>query len=402
MPPSNKLSWQSSLLIGLNMSLKKVAIIVVILLAGGLLAKILIDSAPKPQKKAVQKVIPLVEVSPLEAGDFRPSWQTGGNVDAKPSVKLMAQVTGQMVSINEQAAPGARLKKGDLLGQIDDTNYRLIVAQKQAALVQAQSNLDVEYGAQKNAENNYKLSGLQLNQTAKSLALRTPQLAASKAALEIAKADLVKAKLDLERTQLRMPFNGHVMSMNLAQGSFVSAGTQVFELVDSSEFWLQVKVPQSFANVLDEQQSVIINKTQWAGESREGKIKHILPSVDATDRQMRVLITIENPLGDEFKHFVVRYNDYVDVTLFGRSLENVYELSNDALNDNNQLWVVDNKNQLQLRDVNIVYKGRYHLWANVDEQDGDQVLQTRLQIASPNMSVRIAAEASRAADEASL
>lgn len=384
------------------MSLKNVAIIMGVLLLGGGLAKVLIDTAPKPGKKVAEKVTPLVEVSALVAGDVRPSWQTGGNVDAKPSVKLMAQVTGQVVSINDQAAPGAWLKKGALLGKIDDANYRLIVAQKQAALIQAQSNLAVEMGQVKDAENNYKLSGLQLNKTAKSLALRDPQLAASKAALEIAKADLAKAKLDLDLTQLRMPFDGHVMSMNLTQGSFVSAGSQVFELVDSSEFWLQVKVPQTFANVLDITQSVVIKKAQWGDQTRKARIKHILPSVDASDRQMRVLIAIENPLGDAFPQSAVRYNDYVDVTLIGRTLENVYELSNDALNNENKLWVVNSQDQLQLRDVTVVYKGRYHLWATVDAQQGDQALVTRLQIAAPNMPVRIVAAANRAADEASL
>ncbi len=385
------------------MSFKKSAAVVIVLVLGGALATVLVQTAPKPEKKTVQKVVPLVDVELLNVGSYRPSWQTGGNVNAKPSVKLMSQVTGQVVSIHKQAAPGAMLKKGDVLGQIDDRNYRFIVAQRQAALVQAQSNLDVEMGQVKNAENNYKLSGLQLNKTAKSLALRDPQLAASKAALEIAKADLAKAQLDLERTQLRMPFDGHVMSMNLTQGSFVSAGSEVFELVDSSEFWLQVKVPQSFVSVLDKNQSVLISKPQqWGDQYREGIIKHILPAVDSADRQVRVLIAIKKPLGDAFKGTQVRYNDYVDVMLYGRALENVYQLSNDALNENNQLWVVDNKDQLQLRDVNIVYKGRYHLWANVDAQAGDQALQTRLQIAAPNMPVRIAVDANRAADEASL
>ncbi|MFY0699903.1 MAG: efflux RND transporter periplasmic adaptor subunit [Bermanella sp.] len=385
------------------MSFKKIAAVAIILLVGGISAKVLIDTAPAPKKKTAEKIVPLVEVTPLDVGVYRASWQAGGNVNAKPSVKLMAQVTGQVISIHKQAAPGAMLKKGDVLGQVDDSNYRLIVAQKKAALVQAQSNLAVEMGQVKNAENNYKLSGLQLNATAKSLALRDPQLAASKAALDIAKADLAKAQLDLERTQLRMPFDGHVMSMNLTQGSFVSAGTQVFELVDSAEFWLQVKVPQSFVSVLDTGHSVEIKKSQqWGEQSREGTIKHILPAVDASDRQVRVLIAIKEPLSDAHRGLKIRYNDYVNVTLYGRQLDNVYQLSNDALNADNQLWVVDNKNTLQLRDVSIVYKGRYHVWANVDAQLGDQILATRLQIASKDMAVRVAAQANAAADEASL
>jgi RND family efflux transporter MFP subunit len=385
------------------MSFKQIAVVAIILLLGGGMAKVLIETAPKPQKKAAQKVVPLVDVSPLKAGDYRAMWQTGGNVNAKPSVKLMAQVTGQVMSIHNQAAPGAMLKKGDVLGQVDDSNYRLIVAQKKAALVQAQSNLAVEMGQVKNAENNYKLSGLQLNETAKSLALRDPQLAASRAALEIAKADLAKAQLDLERTQLRMPFDGHVISMNLTQGSFVSAGTEVFELVDSSEFWLQVKVPQSFITVLDKDYEVQIKMPQqWGDQSRQGVIKHVLPAVDSADRQVRVLIAIKEPLAEAYEGKQIRYNDYVDVVLFGREFSNVYELASDAINHNNQVWVVDDNNTLQLRRTDIVYKGRYHTWAYVDKESGDQFLQTRLQIAAPGMAVRIASKASKVADEASL
>ena len=389
--------------VGMYMSFKQITAVAIILLLGGVLAKVLIDTAPKPQKKVAEKVVPLVDVSPIKAGSYRATWQTGGNVNAKPSVKLMAQVTGQVVSIHKQAAPGAMLKKGDVLGQVDDSHYRLIVAQKKAALVQAQSNLAVEMGQVKNAENNYKLSGLQLNATAKSLALREPQLAASQAALEIAKADLAKAQLDLERTQLRMPFDGYVMSMNLTQGSFVSAGTEVFELVDSAEFWLQVKVPQSFVTVLDKNYEVQLKMPQqWGDQFRQGVIKHILPAVDAADRQVRVLIAIKEPLADAYKDTQIRYNDYVDVVLFGREFAEVYELSSDAINEDGQIWVVDDNNTLQLRRADIVYKGRQHIWAHVDKAPGDQFLQTRLQIATPNMAVRTAPKASKAADEASL
>ena len=141
---------------------------------------------------------------------------------------------------------------------------------------------------------------------------------------------------------------------------------------------------------------------QWGDQFRQGVIKHVLPAVDSADRQVRVLIAIKEPLAESHKGAQVRYNDYVDVVLFGREFENVYELSNDALNENNQLWVVDNRNTLQLRDVSVVYKGRYHLWANVDAQAGDQILETRLQIASQGMSVRVAAQVNQAADEAGL
>ena len=370
------------------MTLKRVISIVVILFIGLGLAYTLIKTAPKPQKKQVEAFKPLVETAQISSGSYRPTWQTGGSVNAKPSVKLMAQVTGQIIKVNDQAVPGAQLNKGDLLAQVDPENYELVVAQKQAALVQAQSALEVERGQVKNAENNYKLSNLSLNKTAKSLALREPQLASAKAALNIAQAELKKAKLDLARTQLRMPFDGHLININLTQGSFVNANTQVFELVDSSEFWVQVKVPQAFASLLDQDAPVVIKPSALSESvSRTGYVKNILPAVDANDRQVRVLVAIKEPL--KVAPFAVRFNDYVNVTLSAKALENVYQLSIDALNDDQTIWVVDKESKLQLRQVEIIYKGRHHIWVKLDMKDGDAVLKSRLQIAAPGMPVRV-------------
>lgn len=370
------------------MTLKRAISISIILSVGVGLAYVLINSAPKPQKKAVAAFKPLVETTQLVKGTYYPTWQTGGSVNAKPSVKLMAQVTGQIVKVNEQAIPGAKRQKGDLLALVDPANYELVVAQKQAALVQAQSALAVERGQVKNAENNYKLSNLSLNKTAKSLALREPQLASATAALKIAEAELKKAKLDLSRTQLRMPFDGHVVNIHLTQGSFVNANTQVFELVDSSEFWVHVKVPQGFVNLLDSKAPVTITPTALADSvSRKGYVKNILPAVDVNDRQVRVLVAIEQPL--MANPFSVRFNDYVNITLHAAPLENVYQLAIDALNEDNTIWVVDSERTLQLRPAKIVYKGRYHVWVNLDLKDGDVALKSRLQIAAPNMPVRV-------------
>ncbi|GAA6134196.1 efflux RND transporter periplasmic adaptor subunit [Oceaniserpentilla sp. 4NH20-0058] len=374
-----------------------IGVLIILLSVAG--AMVLIETAPKPQKKPVDAFVPLVKSTELIAGEYRPSWQAGGNANAKPSVKLMAQVTGQIIQLNEQATPGAQLKKGDLLAQIDPANYELLVQQKQAALIQAQSALDVEKGQVKNAENNYKLSKLKLNNTAKSLALREPQLASAQAALNIAQVELEKAKLDLARTQLRMPFDGHVLSVQLSQGSFVGNNTQVFELVDSSEFWLQVKIPQAFASLLDDSQPVLVSKSALPNVTRTAYVKNILPSVDAADRQVQVLIGIKQPL-DSHADFAVRFNDYLNVTIFSHVLSNVYEFNSNALNEDGTLWVVDANNHLQLRQTQLVYKGRQKVWANVEAQVGDQLLLSRLQVASVGMPVRIQKQVNLTADEA--
>jgi RND family efflux transporter MFP subunit len=377
---------------------KKHFLILLILLVGVGAATALIKTAPKPEKRALEVQAPLVELKAFQEISTRPTWQAGATVNAKAIVKLVTQVSGQIEDISSSVIPGAFVKKGGSLAQIDRANYQLLVTQKKAQVTQAQASLDMELAQVENAKNDYRLSGMQLKAAAKSLALREPQLASAKAVLASAQADLAKAQLDLERTYLKMPFNGHVMKQLVGVGAFVNNATPIFEIVNSDAYWLEVKVPQDFVTLMDQHKKVTINKL-GSTETREGKILSILPQVDETDRQVRVLISIEDPLALNSDVSAIRYNDYVQVTLFGQQLENVVQLKTDELNGQQDIWVVDKNLTLQKRVVNVIYSGRMMTWANVDKKIGDQLLSSPLALSKVGMPIRIHAVKSTALAE---
>lgn len=367
---------------------KRPLLMIGILAVGVGVATILVKTAPKPQKKIQQDVAPLVQVTPIEAADYRAKWVSGASVNANASVNLVAQVTGQVTHIHPKALPGEFAKKGTVLAQIDRRNYQLQVKQKQAALTQAKANLDVEQGQVQKALADYRLSGMQLRKEAKSLALREPQLASAKAAVAIAQAELDKAQLDLTRTQLTMPFDGFIMSHGLNEGAYVNSSTTAFTLIKSDEFWLEVKIPQSFVQVLDQSHPVVLNKA-GSNKTRQAQILSVLPQVDANDRQIRVLVAIENPLQPMDQQPIIRYNDYVSVTLFARKFENALRVSTDQLAGGNQIWVVDQNLTLQQRAVNVLYSGRENSWVEIDLENGDQLLLTGLASVRNGMNVRL-------------
>ena len=366
----------------------KYFLILLILLVGVGAAMALIETAPKPQKKALQVQTPLVELKAFNESAARPTWQGGASVNAKAIVKLVTQVSGQIESIPSSVLPGAFVKKDGDLVQIDSANYQLLVTQKQSLVTQAQASLDMELAQVQNAKNDYRLSGMQLKAAAKSLALREPQLASAKAVLASAQADLAKAELDLERTYLKMPFNGHVMKQLVGIGAYVNNATPIFEVVNSDAYWLEVKVPQAFISIMDTTKKVTINKL-GSTNTREGSILSILPQVDETDRQVRVLISIEDPLALNSDATAIRYNDYVQVTISGKLLESVVQLKTDDLNGQNEIWVVDRDLILQKRSVSVIYSGRMNTWAKVDKKLGDQLLSSPLALARIGMSVRV-------------
>ena len=370
---------------------KRFFIIVAIVLMGVIMMLGIIKSTPKPSKKIEEEKAPLVEVNPFTFNDLRPSWEGGAAVNGNTSVKLVAQVSGQILSINPNVVPGSYVKKGVELAVIDDANYQLVYEQKKAKVVQAQSSLDMELAQVENAKKDYQRTGMKLNPAGKALALRQPQLASAKAALAIANSELKKAKLDLQRTRLTMPFDGHILSQNLSEGAFVNNSMTVFEVLNAQAYWLEVKVPQTFVDVLDANHPVEVSLL-GGGVTRQATILNVFPQVDAADRQVRLLIGIEDPLlmlGGQSNLPVIRYNEYVKVKIFAKSFTGAAMVKSDALNLDGFIWVVDAKQQLQQRKVNVLYSGRAFSWVSIASQPQDQALLSQIDSPKVGMSVRL-------------
>lgn len=370
---------------------KRFFIIIAIVAVGALMAITVVKTAPKPVKKPIVTLAPLVEAIEFSPSTQRPQWQGGASVNSNKSVNLVSQVSGQIVSVNPLAVPGSFVNKGVELAKIDDANYVFVYEQKKAKVIQAQSSLDMELAQVENAKKDYQRTGMKLNPAGKALALREPQLASAKAALASANSELKKAELDLQRTKLTMPFDGHVLSQNLSEGAFVNNANTVFQVLDANAYWLEVKVPQNFLQVFDQEQpaqlTLLGNK-----QTRAAQVLTILPQVDAADRQARILISIEDPLllNETTNGTVaIRYNDYVQVTLFGEKFDGASLIKADSLNKSGNIWVVDSSMQLQNRQVEVLYSGREYSWVNIAGKAGDQILVSQLDNPKIGMALRL-------------
>jgi multidrug efflux system membrane fusion protein len=84
------------------------------------------------------RVVP-VGVAPVEQRDV-PVWLDGlGNVTSLATVTIRARVSGQIVAINFQE--GTRVKKGEVLVQVDPRPFRIALDQTQATLKKDEANL---------------------------------------------------------------------------------------------------------------------------------------------------------------------------------------------------------------------------------------------------------------------
>lgn len=368
-----------------NSGFRKAALLIGILLIGGGMATVIYKTAPKPQRGEEVKQVRLVETTELKRMTLRPELLGSGEVSAAQRVQLSAQVAGRISHVEPVAIPGATLVKNQKIATIEKQDYRLQVQQQQAAVIQAQASLDLEKGQAQLAKEEYELAKSQLNSSLKNndLVLRKPQIAAAMAGLKTAQANLALAQLQLDRTDIRMPFNGQIISRSINNGSQVNMGSMLFDLVSTDEFWLQVKVPQEFLAILDITKPVIITS---GAHQREAEILHSLIEVDATDRQAKILISIKNP-----DSHALLIGSYIDSLLFAKTIADAYVIENKYIKDDGKVWVV-NGNKLYKRIPKVIYQSRERSWIESGFFEGDSLLNSSIGVVTEGTPVRISAK----------
>ena len=262
-----------------------------------LVSAILIKTKPKAEKVPPIKRAELVEVQVLKQTNETVVLQLTGTVIPAQRVKLRARVSGEVVEMAEGFIEGGLLAAEEAILKIDSIDYELALAQSQSALEKARFDYKIELGRQDVAKREWELLKPEgeVSDLEKELALRSPHLKASKAALQAADANLAKAKLNLERTQLCAPFNSVVLSRNADLGSQAApqdvlaelAGTDVYRVVASIPVdrikWLTI--PGSKARIHSNGQ-----------RTREGSVIKLLGDLEEKGRMARVLIEVKDPL----------------------------------------------------------------------------------------------------------
>ena len=158
-------------------------------------------------------------------------WTRDGQVRANV-VGIAPRVSGPVIHV--AVHDNQQVKTGDLLFEIDPTDFAAQVDVANGQLLNAQANLkqrEQEVGRQSDLYQR-KVSSQQEYQNAQDA------YQAGQAQVTSAKASLELAKLNLGYTKLLAPVGGYITNMNTSAGTWVSAGQQLTALVDTSSFWI--------------------------------------------------------------------------------------------------------------------------------------------------------------------
>lgn len=355
-----------------------------------LIALVFFWTAPEAEMEGASKTTAmLVDVVQAEQGDFNPSVIATGLVQPATDISLSNQVGGEVTQIASQFLPGAYVKKGEMLLQINPADYENTLTLRKSDLALAQSDYEVELGRQDVAVKDYELIGDELSSKNQNLVLRKPQLEAAKANVKAAEAAVNQANLDLQRTAIRAPFDAHILSRNVNLGSQIPSGSDLGRLVGIDEYWIIANVPLSKINWLDIGEGKegsgapvkIIHPSAWEeGQFREGNVSRMVGALDDQSRLARVVVSVPDPLlrknPDSNKPQLI-IGTFVEVQIEARKLENVARLQRQFIRPGNSIWVLK-EGKLEIRKVNIIFEDGQYAYIRDGLSATDQIVATDL------------------------
>ncbi len=220
--------------------MKKKKKVIVVLGAVVVVAIIIVANALKSGEKTYA-----VQAEKVERSDLTSIVTAYGKIIPKTDVKISAYVPAKITRLPVEE--GDQVKRGNLLVQLDDTEYRAALNQAKAELSSAGASLEqaqLSYNRQKELFQK-KLTSQEQYDMAKT------DLDLARARHEQAVANLDRAKYNLSKTTMTSPMDGLVTSLNAEVGEIVMIGTMnnpgtvIMTVSDMSEIEAEVEVDET-------------------------------------------------------------------------------------------------------------------------------------------------------------
>jgi len=347
----------------------KFAMPVIIIAAGILIASYLLNTKPKSKRKPLSKRAKLVETISIQPKNTMVKISGMGSVIPARQIELKPQVAGKIIEISPELIPGGILSKNQTLMKIEPDDYELTVKQRQSDVAKARSSLEIEYGNQAVAKQEYSLLGDAITENEKKLVLRRPQLISAQSNLKTAQAKLDQAKLDLKRTVITAPFNAVINQKYIDLGQMASQSTTVVKLTGTNEYWVEASVPVDklkWIEIPDDNSGTgsevkLYNPTAWGRNvCRTATVIRLLPDLETSGRMAKLIISVKNPMrinNPESGNDLLLLGSYVRVEITGRTIKSAYAIDRSLLRNRDNVWLLSKDNTLKIKPVKILYRG---------------------------------------------
>jgi RND family efflux transporter MFP subunit len=372
---------------------------------------VLVMSRPQPPEREPQEAAMLVDVIEAELAGERFVVEAQGTVEPRTQTTLVPEVSGKVTEIHDTFVAGGFFRAGEVLVEIDPSDYQTALKQAEAELAAARASLSNEQSRSDQARRDFEqLHGG--DREPSDLVLRIPQLRQAQAAVQAAEAAVARAERNLERTRISLPYDGMVRSRAVDLGQYVAPGTTlgVAFAVDTAEVRLPLADRElAFVDLprpgrADQPSPPVRFFADVSGErgSWTGEIVRTEGVVEQSTRLTYAVARIEDPYGllGADRNVPLPMGTYVQAEIEGRSASGLIELPRETLRDGQRVFLADAENRLEIREVDVVRTTAQRVYLANSIEPGDRVITTA--IAAPIPGTQLNVRQSEGADEPEL
>jgi len=186
---------------------------------------------------------------------------------------------------------GAVVKSGDVIAQLDPTDYRLAVDNARAALASAEAD---HARAKADHERYLNLRGSAAF-TPQTLDQRQSLAATAMARVDQAKSQLATAENNLAYTELRADSAGVVTAVQAEVGQVVAPGQGVVRVARTDELEIVVGVPEHRLKTVREARTASFELWSDPGRRHGARLRELSPSADPLSRTYPARFSVTEP-----------------------------------------------------------------------------------------------------------
>ncbi len=218
-----------------------------------------------------------VEVGKVQRLRMEDDAQAVGTLRSRQGVMLRPEISGRVARLG--FGDGQRVRRGQLLVQLDDTLQTAQLRQAEAQAGIARTNL---------ARNRELVAENFVSQSV---------VDQSAAALEVALAQVALNKAQLERMKILAPFDGVAGIRSVDVGDYVKDGADLVNVEDTTQVWVDFRLPERYLAKLKPGQAVEVALDAMPGRTFRGQVDALDSQLDANGRSLLVRARLSNPDG---------------------------------------------------------------------------------------------------------
>ncbi len=371
-----------------------------------------------------------VSVTEVKPSEVTAKINLYGELVSARSVDLRSLVGGEIIQVSDDLKEGARVEEGSLLVGVDPFDYRAIVREKEAAILEAKSRLaelkaskrsdqllleqdiqileleqrNLERAEQLRKKGNISDKGLddaktsvsrqrqQVDQRRAQVDIQNARIGQQTATIERQQVALERAQRDLKNVRLVAPFTGYLQNVSVELGKKVDAKDLVAKLIDDTRIEAKFHLSNTqYGTLLGSDVGLIGRSVQivWkAGERAfefSGAIKRIGSSIQSETGGVVIYALLDNTPNLA----KVRVGAFVEVSMNGANYKNALRLPDYALYDGRVVYKVED-GRLSPVDVVVLQNEGISVIVRAEGlKHGDRILTTRFAEVGPGIKVEV-------------